>query len=226
MKKLVYLLLIVTGLASCTTSNTVTRQKNYPKMYEDKPLSILIMPPINKTVDVDAKEYFYTSMAKPLCEKGYYVISPFVAMDFLKSESAYDSELFIDGDLAPFRNILGADAVLFTVINKWDKSTIGGKITVDIEYVLKSTATREVLFERKGELTVDTSVNSGGGGWGALIDLAASALSTALTDKVVAARRCNNYVLRDLPEGRYSPLFEKDQDVEAGGPVFSGVVKY
>ena len=215
MKKLVYLLLIVTGLASCTTSNTVTRQKNYPKMYEDKPLSILIMPPINKTVDVDAKEYFYTSMAKPLCEKGYYVISPFVAMDFLKSESAYDSELFIDGDLAPFRNILGVDAVLFTVINKWDKSTIGGKITVDIEYVLKSTATREVLFERKGELTVDTSVNSGGGGWGALIDLAASALSTALTDKVVAARRCNNYVLRDLPEGRYSPLFEKDQDVEA-----------
>lgn len=226
MKKLVYLLLIVTGLVSCTTSNTVTRQNNYPKMYEDKPLSILIMPPINKTVDVDAKEYFYTSMAKPLCEKGYYVISPFVAMDFLKSESAYDSELFIDGDLAPFRNILGADAVLFTVINKWDKSTIGGKITVDIEYVLKSTATREVLFERKGELTVDTSVNSGGGGWGALIDLAASALSTALTDKVVAARRCNNYVLRDLPEGRYSPLFEKDQDVEAGGPVFSGVVKY
>lgn len=226
MKKLVYLLLIVTGLASCTTSNTVTRQKNYPKMYEDKPLSILIMPPINKTVDVDAKEYFYTSMAKPLCEKGYYVISPFVAMDFLKSESAYDSELFIDGDLAPFRNILGADAVLFTVINKWDKSTIGGKITVNIEYVLKSTTTREVLFERKGELTVDTSVNSGGGGWGALIDLAASALSTALTDKVVAARRCNNYVLRDLPEGRYSPLFEKDQDVEAGGPVFSGVVKY
>ncbi len=226
MKKLVYLLLIVTGLVSCTTSNTVTRQKNYPKMYEDKPLSILIMPPINKTVDVDAKEYFYTSMAKPLCEKGYYVISPFVAMDFLKSESAYDSELFIDGDLAPFRNILGADAVLFTVINKWDKSTIGGKITVNIEYVLKSTATREVLFERKGELTVDTSVNSGGGGWGALIDLAASALSTALTDKVVAARRCNNYVLRDLPEGRYSPLFEKDQDVEAGGPVFSGVVKY
>ncbi|CAK7014465.1 MAG: Putative lipoprotein/NMB1162 [Parabacteroides sp.] len=226
MKKLVYLLLIAAGLVSCTTTNEVTRQKNYPKMYEDKPLSILIMPPINKTVDVDAKEYFYTSMAKPLCEKGYYVISPFVAMDFLKSESAYDSELFIDGDLAPFRNILGADAVLFTVINKWDKSTIGGKITVDIEYVLKSTATREVLFERKGELTVDTSVNSGGGGWGALIDLAASALSTALTDKVVAARRCNNYVLRDLPEGRYSPLFEKDQDVEAGGPVFSGVVKY
>ena len=226
MKKLVYLLLIAAGLVSCTTTNEVTRQKNYPKMYEDKPLSILIMPPINKTVDVDAKEYFYTSMAKPLCEKGYYVISPFVAMDFLKSESAYDSELFIDGDLAPFRNILGADAVLFTVINKWDKSTIGGKITVDIEYVLKSTATREVLFERKGELTVDTSVNSGGGGWGALIDLAASALSTALTDKVVAARRCNNYVFRDLPEGRDSPLFEKAQDVEAGGPVFSGVVKY
>ena len=62
-----------------------------------KPLTILIMPPINNTNHAEAKEYFYSSLAKPLCEKGYYVVSPFLSMDLLKQESAYDSEMFIGG---------------------------------------------------------------------------------------------------------------------------------
>ena len=226
MKKLAYFIFIAVCLASCSTSTNLTRQKNYPKMYEEKPVSILIMPPINNTVDVDAKEYFYTSMAQPLCEKGYYVISPFIAMDFMKSESAYDSELFINGDLASFHNILGAYAVLFTIINQWEKSTIGGRITVNIEYILKSATTREVLFERKGELVLDSNINSGtGGALGALMELAASAITTALTDKVVAARRCNTFILKDLPEGRYSPMFGKDQNLAADKTNISGIVK-
>lgn len=226
MRKLAYIIFIAVCMASCSTGTNLTRQKNYPRMYEEKPLSILIMPPINNTVDVDAKEYFYTSMAQPLCEKGYYVISPFIAMDFMKSESAYDSELFINGDLTPFYNILGADAVLFTVINKWEKSTMGGRITVNIEYILKSAKTQEVLFERKGELVLDSSINSGtGGALGALVELAAASIKTALTDKVVAARRCNTFILKDLPEGRYSSMFEKDQNVPADQTAISGVVK-
>ncbi|HAZ57747.1 MAG TPA: hypothetical protein DCY22_03990, partial [Bacteroides graminisolvens] len=162
MKKYIYLLLASVILASCGTTATTTRGDSYPKMYAEKPLTILVMPPINKTVNVEAKEYFYTSMAMPLAEKGYYVISPFLAMDFLKSESAYDSEMYIDGSLTAFKNVFGADVALFTIINQWSKSTIGSVITVDIEYILKSTTSNEVLFTRKGVLRVDTSVNSGG----------------------------------------------------------------
>lgn len=227
MKKVTYLLLAVALLSSCTASKlTCTRGGNYPKMYETNPASILVMPPINKTVNVEAKEYFYTSMATPLAEKGYYVISPFIAMDLLKSESAYDSEMFFEGKLLPFKEIFGADAVLFTIINTWSKSTIGGSITVNIEYILKSTTTNEVLFTRKGELTLDTSISSSGGGiMGLLVSTVASAVNTALTDKVVAARMCNNYVLEDMPEGKYSPMFGKDQETKAGDSTFSGTVK-
>jgi hypothetical protein len=225
MKKIIYFALIATLFASCATTD-FTRGKNYPKMYADKPTTILVMPPINKTVNVEAKEYFYTSMMVPLCEKGYYVISPFLAMDLLKSESAYDSELYLEGSLTPFKNVFGADVALFTVINKWSKSAIGSTITVEIEYILKSTSSNEILFNRKGTLSVDTSINSGGsaGLLGALVDMAASAINTALTDKVIAARRCNNFVLHDLPDGVYAPLFDKDQNTPAGGIDFSGRV--
>lgn len=227
MKKVIYLLFVVAVLSSCTASKlTCTRGGNYPKMYEENAASILVMPPINKTVNVEAKEYFYTSMATPLAEKGYYVISPFVAMDLLKSESAYDSEMFINGKLSPFKEIFGADAVLFTIINTWSKSTIGSSITVNIEYILKSTTSNEVLFTRKGELTLDTSISSSGGGLaGMLVSTIASAVNTALTDKVIAARMCNNYVLSDMPEGKYSSMYGKDKDVKVGDSTFSGVVR-
>lgn len=220
MKKILSLILGALVFVSC--SSNLTRGSQYPKMYEEKPTSILIMPPINKTVNVEAKEYFYTSLSNPLSEKGYYVVSPFLAMDVFQSESAYDSENFIKGNLASFRNVFGVDAAMFTIINGWKKSAIGSKITVDIEYILRSTKTGDVLFNRKGVISVDCSINSSGS---LLLNLAASAISTATTDKVIAARRCNYYVLNDLPTGKYSEAFDKDQNIPAGKLIIKGTVK-
>lgn len=219
MKK--YLLIIVSALILCSCSTQqYTRASLYPKMYEEKPATILIMPPINNTNHVEAKDYFYSSLNQPLSEKGYYVVSPFLASDLLKQESAYDSELFINGSLAPFRKVFGADAVLFTTINKWEKQSGLSYIVVGIEYTLKSAKTNEVLFYRNGELKVSFSSGSKG-----LLGMAIDMIKTATTDKIVAARRCNLYVLSDLPEGRYGKKFDQDQDVRAEKPEFKGSVK-
>ena len=180
------------------------------------------MPPINNTNCVEAKDYFYTSLSHPLCEKGYYVISPILAMDVFKQESAYDSEMFIDGNLDSFGNFFGADAVLFTIIKGWDKSTFGNTIKVEIEYLIKSTKTNEILFDRNCKLTVDCSIT--GSGY-ALLDLAISAVSTALTDKVIAARKCNYFVLADLPEGRYGLNYLKDNIEKVSDKDISATIK-
>jgi hypothetical protein len=220
MKKLLPLILMAVVFASC--SPTLTRGIQYPKMYQEMPTSILIMPPINKTVNVEAKEYFYTSLSYPLCEKGYYVVSPFLAMDVFQNESAYDSENFINGNLAPFKNVFGVDAALFTIINSWKKSDLAGTVTVDIEYILRSTKTNEILFNRQCVLTVNCSDRSTNN---ALINLAITTIKTATTDKVIAARNCNYFVLKDLPNGKYSNLFNKDQNVVAGKRNIKGTVK-
>ena len=202
MKQYIILALTALLLASCGASNTLTRGSQYPKMYEEHPLSIVVMPPINQTNHAEAKDYFYTTL---------------MTMEMFQTESAYDAEQFIEGNLLKFREVLGADAAMFTTIKSWQRNNLGGNITAGVEYLLRSTKTGETLYKREGLITVDTSVSSSGGGLlGALAGLAATAISTAATDKVVAGRKCTAYVLSDLPEGKYGQLYDKDQNMAAG----------
>ena len=225
MKKYILFGLVMLFMSSCSQQVT-TRLARYPKMYEEQPLAIVVMPPINQTNFVEAKDYFYTTLYAPLCEKGYYVYSPMMVMEMFQSESAYDAEQFIEADLSQFRNVLGADAAMFTIIKSWTRNKIGGTLTAGVEYILRSTKTGETLYQREGLISVDTSINTGAGGWiGALADLAATAAMTAATDKVVAGRKCTVYVLSDMPEGKYGTRYEKDKQMPAGESYVKATVR-
>ena len=214
MKRILYFITLCCIATSCGTMNTVTRESQYAKMYEEKPVTLLVMPPINNSTNVEAKDLLYTSISRPLVEAGYYVISPLLAMDVLKAESAYDSEMFFDAPLTTFQNYFGADAVVFSVIDTWAKKGMG--IETKIRYIIKSAYTNDTLFERSCDLYLDLSVDSGANGiLGALVDLAASAINTAATDHIKAARKANYYILRDIPRGKYSPEHMLDKETAA-----------
>jgi len=214
-KTILYTLLLAVSFTSCTVTKPVLKTVAYKKMYDEKPVSILIMPPINKSTAVDAKEYFHSSLLVPLANSGYYVIPPFISMEMLKKESAYDAELFINAPLKKFGEVFGADMVLFTTINKWTKTY--GTVTVGVEYTIKSTRTNEILYTRKGIVNYDTSVQvSGGGLVGALVSAAATAISTAATQYIKVARACNVYTLSDIPAGKFAPVNPKEVEEFAG----------
>ena len=224
MKKYIILSLVVVLLSSC--AQQITRVEQYPNMYKEKPHTIAVMPPINQTNHVEAKDYFYTTLYAPLCEKGYCVYSPMMTMEMFQSESAYDAEMFIEGDLSQFRNVLGADAAMFTIIKSWKRNNVGGTITAGVEYILRSTKTGETLYKREGLISVDTSVSGGGGGlFGALVNIAATTIATAATDKVVAGRECTAFVLSDMPEGKYGTMYDKDQNSPAGESYVKATVR-
>lgn len=141
-------------------------------------------------------------------------------MELFQQESAYDAEQFLESDLSTFKQVLGADAAMFTIIKDWRRNNIGGRLHVQVEYILRSTKTGQTLYKREGNISVDTS--TGGNG---LLGIVATAINTAATDKVVAGRKCNAYVLSDLPAGKYSSMYEKDKQNPAGKPVFKATVK-
>lgn len=224
MKKVFGLIISVLIIASCGTTNRLTRGEQYQKIYEEKPLTFLVMPPINNTASVEAKDLLYTSISKPLIEAGYYVLPPLMTMDILKAESAYDAELFIDGNLGMFNQYFGADAVVFSVIDSWTKKGFG--IQTKIRYLIKSVHDNEIIFDKTCDLYLDLSIQSGGGGLlGSLITLTSSIVSTAVTDHIVAARKANYYIFNDIPRGKYSTEYQKDQEEIATPKEFKAIVK-
>lgn len=209
-------------LSSCgVTSSAYTKKEAFPSIYSEKPQSILIMPPINNTNIPEAKESMYTTLHLPLAERGYYVFSPLLVQELLQSESAADAELFIEGDLAPFKRVLDADAALFTIINKWNKLSLLSQIEVDIQYILRSTVTNETLFEKRANVTISYNSNSGN----VFVDLLANAIATALTEHVEGARVANNYIIPIIPAGHYHPQYQKDGELPVTPGDIEGVIR-
>ena len=68
MKKLFPIVVFAAILCSCGTASQVTRESQYAAMYNDMPVTILVMPPINNTSHVEAKDLLYTSISRPLAE--------------------------------------------------------------------------------------------------------------------------------------------------------------
>ena len=216
MKK-VYFLVILALIIFQSCAPTISRLSAYPKMYEEKPVAIMIMPPVNKSTKVDAKMSFYNTLALPLANNGYYALPPSLSMSILQDQSAYDAEQLLDKSMKVVGNAFGADAVLFTIIHEWRKVTIGNTVEVKIEYLLKSTKTDEVLYNRIGLLKVHSSSNSGN----AFADLAVMMIKTAFTKEVTVAQKCNDYTFKDIPRGKYSLSFNKDGESPAGKKEFT-----
>ena len=216
MKNAYYILTIVCCVlfASCSMTQSITRGEQYAKMYEEKPITFLVMPPINNSTNVGAKDLLYTSISYPLIESGYYVLSPMLTMEILKKESAYDAEMFVNSSLSMFQKYFGADAVVFSEINSWTKKGFG--IETDIHFIIKSAHTNEILFERSCDLYLDLSTQSSGGGlFGAAAAILSSAVNTAITQHIQAARMANRYIIRDIPRGKYSPEYMSDHQTIA-----------
>lgn len=216
MKKSLLLFLAIQLLLSAC-SPKISRLTTYGNIYEEKPVAIMIMPPINKSTKVDAKMSFYNTLAMPLADNGYYAFPPSITMQMMKDQSAYDAELLLDKSMNIINTTFNADAVLFTIVHEWRKVTIGNKVEVKIEYLIKSAKTDEVLYNRIGVLKVSSSSNSGN----VFADLAVMMIKTAFTKEVTVARRCNDYTFTDIPKGKYSPLHGTDQDIPAGKKEFS-----
>ncbi|MBQ0051637.1 MAG: DUF799 family lipoprotein [Treponema sp.] len=201
--------------ASCLTTK---KADTFAGLYSEKPEVFLIMPPVNNSTNVEAKDYFYTTMNVPLAEAGYYVLPSAAVYATLQRESAYDAERFVEGDLKKFRQMFGADVAVFTVINSWEKALIGSAIVIEIEYIFRSTKSNETIFKRNATITCDTSTGlQGESFFGSLVVGILDAVKTAVSEYIDVAIKCNEGALSDLPAGKYSPKYGTDDQEDAMG---------
>ena len=215
-KNLIFLIfaLFISFVASGCGPKMVTKGEKFPLMYDEAPLSILILPPMNESTAAEAKEYYSTTIQEPLSLAGYYVFPYEITADLLKMEGLYDAELLRNTPLIKFREYFGADAVLFTTIKKWDLKymVLVGTLTVSIDCELKSTKTDQILWKYNGTVVVDLSGGDTGGGIAGLIAKAIiTAVNAAVVDYVPHARTANYRAIASMPYGQYHPQHSLDQ---------------
>lgn len=199
---------IVLLLGACKSQMT-TKQNAYGAYYDVKPTAVVIMPPINRTTNVDAKAYLQTVVGRPFADLGYYVVPPMLSFEMMKQESAYDAELFINANLTKFQEIFGADMAVFTIIHTWEKSYLANSIQIDAEFIVKYIPTNEVIFERRGVMTYDTRSNVQLGG---VVGMAVDAVATATAKYVDPSVFLAYEALKYMPRGQYSTFHMKDME--------------
>ncbi len=210
------LLLALALLGGCAhMPQQSTKAELFPLMYEQKPRSIVVLPPINESTAADAPTYYSTTIQEPLVYTGYYVLPYEVSSDILAHEGITDGHQLYDLPLNTLKEYFGADAVLFTRIKKWDTSyaVVASHLTVAVECELKSTTTGEKMWNYSGTVVIDlTNHNTGGGLAGLLVQVVVTAMNTAMADYVPYAMQANAIALNAMPYGPYHPQHEKDSE--------------
>lgn len=216
-----YLAILILGIFALFTSGCgpkmITKGEKFPKMYDQQPRSLLILPPMNESTDAEAKDYYMTTVEVPFALSGYYVLPVEMVGDILKQEGIQSTELLYNLPLDKLHEYFGADAVLYTRIKKWDVSymVIASSLTVSIESEIVSSKTSEKLWNYTGTVVVDLSGGDTGGGIAGLVaKVVIAAINTASADYVKYARIANERLIYTLPVGPYHEMHIKDQSIQ------------
>jgi len=180
------------------------------------PRSILVLPPRNESVDVNATYSYLSTITRPLAEAGYYVFPVAVVDQFLKDNGLPTPDEMHTASLARIREILGADAVLYVTIEQWGQKylILQSTTVVGARAKLVDVATGATLWEGKAYL----AEGSGGGNDPIAMLIAAAVeqiLDTSMDRCHDVARQANfamtNDPKRGLLAGPRSPAFATDK---------------
>lgn len=190
---------------------------DYTRLRSEDPVSILVVPAVNKSVDVTAPDYLLSTLTFPIAERGYYVFPVYLVKRVMEDDGLSDANLVHGADPKRLGALFGADAILYVTIERWNAKYAVLATTVEVEftYVLKSGKTGEELWKNH-QSWVYTPQNQNSGN--PLADLIAAAVSAAVTkaapNYMPLARQANaNAFYRlhtGLPAGPHLEAHAKD----------------
>jgi hypothetical protein len=173
------------------------------------PRSILVVPTINKSLDVDAPNYVLAALPVPVAEKGFYVFPVNTTKFVLEQEGYYEGERIHQAPTQVLANLFGADAVLYVAINRWDAqfALFTTVVTVDFDYRMVAKDGTEIWKENK-KLQYQPQNNNSGSPMAVLVGaIVNAALTRAAPNYMPLTRQANQEVFflspNAIPDGPY-----------------------
>lgn len=211
---------LIVGLALYAvlgTGCTTVTEPDYSDVFASAPASILILPPLNNSVDVEASYTFLAAASRPFAEKGYYVFPVSVIDNFMKENGLPTPGEMQAVPIGKLREHIGADTVLYVTINNWGQKfhIISSDTVVSASMRLVDARTGDQLWQ--GNAYAQSSSSSGSGSIlesivNAVIDQVSDTLSDATYPLAKSAVHASvNKSKGGLPKGPYRYRLEHMQ---------------
>lgn len=162
----------IRGLAALTAvalllAGCANRQPyDYSAFKEARPSSILVLPPLNSSPDINATYSMLAQTTAPLAESGYYVF-PVTLVDETFKQNGLSSPADIHAiPIGKLREIFGADAALYINVKQYGTSyaLISSETRVTAEGQLVDLRSGKKLWS--GAATASSAEGDSGGGGG------------------------------------------------------------
>jgi hypothetical protein len=217
-------------LGGCVTAPVTP---DYDKFLAASPRSILVVPVVNNTVNVEAAAYFLSTLPVPVAERGYYVFPVNLVKRVLEDDGLSDASLVHAADPVRLCALFGADAALYVTIETWEAKYVvfSTQVAVAFSYTIKDGKTGDTLWTSQRSAVYTSDSGGGQGGLGGLVAaMVVAAVTKASPNYMPLARQANAQAMgphgAGFPVGPYRAEYGTDYPrpdrppaaAPAGGP--------
>ena len=158
---------------------------DYATFQQAKPVTLLVMPPINDSPDVNATPGVWAHATRPLAEAGYYVLPVTLVDETFKQNGINTANEAQDIPYPKLRDFFGADAAVYIRVTKYGTSyqVVASETRVDVEARILDLRTGTMLWEGKAFATsAEQSQQQQGGLVGLLVAAVVKQIIGTATD--------------------------------------------
>jgi len=175
---------------------------DYTAFREHRPSSILVLPPVNGTLDMKATPAVLSAAVAPLAEAGYYVIPVTTMMETFHRNGMREPEEIQAIPADKLIEFFGADAVLYISVEKYGTNykIIDSVVEITAEAVLVDLRTGTPLWENRVKQSISST--AGNGPLASLIGALVSQIVNTASDKAwPASQQAVNLLINDQKRG-------------------------
>jgi len=208
-------LVVVAALGACATPRP---PYDYTAFKQNRPVSMLVLPPLNETPEVAATYGVLSQVTLPLAEAGYYVL-PVSLMDETFRQNGLNNPVEIH-DVSPqkLREIFGADAAVYIKVTQYGTSyaVIASETRVTVQARIVDLRTGQLLWRGSATASSSEGRSSNQSGLAGLLILAVvtqiveTTSDTSLKYAGAASQRLLSPRMNGVLYGPRSPNYQKD----------------